>query len=897
MLLAKSYEPADVERRWYAVWEERGYFRPELTRDPAAAPFVMVLPPPNITGTLHMGHALNCTLQDILARYRRMDGRRTLWVPGTDHAGIATQVVVERQLAGGAAERKAMGREAFERRVWEWREQYGRTIVHQLRRLGVSCDWTRERFTLDAGLSRAVREVFVALYEAGLVYRGDRLINWCVRCQTAHSDLEVEYREQSGTLYYITYGPMTVATVRPESKLGDTARAVHPDDARYRYLVGQTLAVPTESGTLDLPVVADAAVDPSFGTGVVKVTPAHDPADWEMGQRHGLALRSVIGTDGRMTAEAGRYAGLERFECRARILEDLRAAGLLVREEPHRHRVGVCYRCATVVEPLVSRQWFVRIAPLAAPALAAVREGRTRFVPPHWEKTYFAWLENIRDWCISRQLWWGHRIPAWTCEPCGELVVARQDPIACPRCGGGRLVQDADVLDTWFSSALWPFSTLGWPERTDDLARYYPTSVLVTGFDIIFFWVARMMMMGLRFMGDVPFRDVYITALVRDPLGQKMSKSKGNVVDPLAVLDTCGTDALRLALAAFAAMGRDIRISAERIEGYRNFANKLWNAARFVLMNLEGAGPGATAAAEALARGEPAPEMALAERWIVSRLERTTAEVREALDAYRFNDAAGRLYQFAWHELCDWYVEAAKLPLGAGGPAADRARGVLLHVLERLLRLLHPVMPFISEEIWQAVVGEGWGGSRAARFAPSIMVAPYPRPLEGLLDAAAEAEMERLIAVVRTVRNLRAEFNVPPAHSLTAWVFAPDPAACVVLKAQERLIGSLARVRLEFPASRGEPQQAAVEALDGLELRVRLSDLVADVGAEVRRLERELAKIDGELGGVTAKLADPEFVAKAAEEVVESARTRGAQLEEKRAALGRSLERLRGMEA
>jgi valyl-tRNA synthetase len=614
MQLAKSYDPSEVEQKWYRVWQERGYFRPEAVANPTGDPFVMVIPPPNVTGSLHMGHALNNTLQDIQARYHRMRGRPVLWVPGTDHAGIATQVVVERQV-GGAAARRAMGREAFLERVWAWKKESGGTIVRQLCRLGVSCDWTRERFTLDDGLSRAVREVFVSLYEDGLVYRGDRLINWCVNCQTALSDLEVEYRDQQGTLWHLRYGPLSVATVRPESKLGDTALAVHPDDARYRHLVGQTLTIETESGPLALPVIADTAVDPAFGTGVVKVTPAHDQADWEMGERHGLEVKSVIGIDGRMTAAAGRYAGLDRFECRTRIVEDLRERGLLEREEPYKNRVGVCYRCGTVVEPLVSRQWFVRIAPLAAPALAAVRDGRTRFVPPHWENTYFAWMENIRDWCISRQLWWGHRIPAWTCTTCGEVVVSRTDPAVCPA-GHGTLEQDPDVLDTWFSSGLWPFSTLGWPDDTDDLRRYYPTTLLVTGFDIIFFWVARMMMMGLRFRGEVPFRDIYIHGLVRDPQGQKMSKSKGNVIDPLAILDTSGADALRFALTAFAAMGRDVKLAPQRIEGYRNFANKLWNATRFVLMNLAGAGPDAVRVADALERGvRPAAASACVAAW------------------------------------------------------------------------------------------------------------------------------------------------------------------------------------------------------------------------------------------------------------------------------------------
>jgi valyl-tRNA synthetase len=754
----------------------------------------------------------------------------------------------------------------------------------------VSCDWTRERFTLDAGLSRAVREVFVALYEQGLVYRGDRLINWCVNCQTALSDLEVEYREQQGTLWHIRYGPLSVATVRPESKLGDTALAVHPDDARYAHLIGETITFETESGPLTLPVIADDVVDPAFGTGVVKVTPAHDQADWEMGERHRLEVKAVIGTDGRMTAAAGRYAGLDRFECRTRIVDDLRERGLLEREEPYRNRVGVCYRCATVVEPLVSRQWFVKIAPLAAPALAAVRDGRTRFVPPHWENTYFAWMENIRDWCISRQLWWGHRIPAWACTACGEIVVAREDPAACPACRG-TLEQDPDVLDTWFSSGLWPFSTLGWPDDSEDLRRYYPTSLLVTGFDIIFFWVARMMMLGLRFRGEVPFRDIYIHGLVRDPQGQKMSKSKGNVIDPLAILDTAGADALRFALAAFAAMGRDVKLAPQRIEGYRNFANKLWNAARFVLMHLAAAGPDAARTADALARGERPAGASLPDRWIVSRLEQTARAVTESLDGYRFNDAAGSLYEFAWHELCDWYLETAKPQLAGAG--ADRTRGVLVFVLERLLRLLHPLMPFLTEEVWQVLVAEAWGPQRSARHAASIMIAPYPQPLDALVDAAAEAEMGRLIAVVRAVRNLRAEYDVPPSRPVDVGLFAPDAGVRARLTDVLSLVATLARAEpLAVHAEPVRASQAAVESVAGVEVVIPLAGLIDDVGAERTRLDRELAKAAKELAGVEAKLANPQFTEKAPDDVVAEVEEKRAVLRERQGALERSLLRL-----
>ena len=601
--LADRYDPRQAEDTWYGVWEERGYFR----ADPfsKAKPYCIVIPPPNVTGSLHIGHALNNTLQDILVRWKRMDGFNVLWQPGMDHAGIATQVVVERQLAAEGTTRQALGRDAFVQRVWKWKEESGGTIIRQLKRLGASCDWERERFTMDPGLSAAVREVFVRLWEEGLIYQGEYIVNWCLRCQTVLSDLEVEYEERAAELYYIKYGPLSLATVRPETKLGDTALAVNPKDRRYAKYVGKELEIPSVDGTIRMKVVADAAVDPKFGTGVIKVTPAHDPTDFEIGRRHGLEVRQVIGFDGKMNQRAGKYAGLDRFEARQRIVEDMTALGLIERVEPYQHRVGTCYRCKTVVEPLVSKQWYVRMKPLAERAAKAVRDGRTRIVPRIWLKTYYWWLDNIRDWCISRQLWWGHRLPVWYCDAEGSIHVSREDLTECPGCHGP-LRRDEDVLDTWFSSGLWPFSTLGWPRDTPELKTFYPTSCLVTGFDILFFWVARMMMMGLHFMGEVPFRDVYIHALVRDAEGQKMSKSKGNVVDPLEVMERYGTDALRFTLAALAAQGRDIRLSSERIEGYRNFANKLWNAARFVLSNLEGYRP-------ALARKAPAP---LAERWI-----------------------------------------------------------------------------------------------------------------------------------------------------------------------------------------------------------------------------------------------------------------------------------------
>src|SRR6266850_4010161 len=624
--IADRYDPTRVEPHWYGIWEERGYFHADAQSP--GKPYCIVIPPPNVTGTLHIGHAFTFTLQDVLVRYKRMDGYNALWMPGTDHAGIATQYVVERQLEKEGKTKEDLGREAFIARVWQWKEESGGTIIRQLKRLGASCDWSRLRFTMDEGLSRAVREVFVRLYDEGLIYRDDYIVNWCPRCQTVLSDLEVEREDRDAEFVYIKYGPLTLGTVRPETKLGDTGLAVHPGDTRYAEYVGRTLDIPSVQGTISVKVVADEAVDPEFGTGVIKVTPGHDPVDFEIGKRHGLPIRTVIGFDGKMTAAAGKYAGMDRFECRTAIVEDMQKLGLVDHIEPYRHAVGLCYRCKTVVEPLVSKQWYVNVKPLADVALAAAHDGRITIIPAGWTKTYDQWMENIRPWCISRQLWWGHRIPAWYCDADGSIHVSRTDLTACPKCGGA-LRQDPDVLDTWFSSGLWPFSTLGWPDDTPELRTFYPTSVLVTGFDIIFFWVARMAMLGLHFMKDEPFRDVYIHALVRDAEGQKMSKSKGNVVDPLAIMTKYGTDAFRFTLAAFAAQGRDIRISDERVEGYRNFANKLWNAARLVLSNLEGYDA---------KRAKKAPP-ALADRWIRSRLAATIRAVRGAVRRYRFNEA------------------------------------------------------------------------------------------------------------------------------------------------------------------------------------------------------------------------------------------------------------------
>jgi len=894
MPLDKVYEPHEVERKWYDEWLRRDLFRADPDRPGEA--FSMVIPPPNITGSLHMGHALNNTLQDVLCRWKRMAGYSTLWVPGTDHAGIATQNVIERQLQSEGTDRHAIGRDAFLERTWRWRESSGGTIVNQLKRLGVSCDWSRERFTMDAGLSRAVREVFVRLYEEGLIYRDRYLINWCPRCRTALSDLEVEHAETPGSLYHLRYpladgtGAIEVVTTRPETMLGDTAVAVHPEDERYRHLVGHAVRLPVVGR--EIPIIADEYVDRAFGSGAVKITPAHDFNDFAIALRHGLPMISVMDEGGAMTAEAGPYAGLDRFACRERIVADLERDGVLCRTEAHAMAIGQCYRCRTIVEPHLSVQWFVKIAPLAEPAIAAVRDGRTRFVPAHWEKTYFGWMERIHDWCISRQLWWGHRIPAWYCGACGATIVSREDPSACG-CGGA-LEQDPDVLDTWFSSALWPFSTLGWPDATAALARYYPTTVLVTGFDIIFFWVARMMMMGLKFMGDVPFREVYIHALVRDQHGHKMSKSKGNVVDPLAVMDRYGTDAFRFALVAFAAMGRDIKLAEDRIEGYRNFMNKIWNAARFVLMQLEAggaSGDGAgTARLESLGAEEQA-RLGAADRWILSRLEQVIGEVggatggRGALDDYRFNDVASRLYEFTWHEFCDWYLELSKLPLAAGASAAAITRRNLVRVLECLLRLLHPIAPFITEEIWQSL-------PRAPGEPASITHAAYPRCSDGLCDPAAEERMERLIGIVRAIRNIRAEMNLPPGRALDVSLAVPGAGVQAALADDEAALRALARVATLGYLGAGERLRgAATTVVDGVQVFVPLAGLV-DLDAEAKRLGREIGKVDAELAGVTRKLADVRFRERAPEEVVEEQEQRAAALTAKKSALERSLRTL-----
>ena len=863
--ISDRYDPAAVEKRWYPLWEQRGYFRADPNTK--GKPFSISMPPPNVTGSLHWGHALTMTLQDTLTRLKRMDGFNTLWLPGTDHASIAVHVVLERILAAEGTSKEDLGREGYLARAWQWKEESGGQIVHQLRRLGASCDWSRERFTMDAGLSSAVRDAFVRLWEEGLIYRDDRIVNWCPKCQTVLSDIEVEREERDDEFVYIKYGPVTLGTVRPETKLGDTGLAVHPKDKRYRHLVGKTLEVPSVDGTITVKVVADEAVDPKFGTGVIKVTPGHDPVDFDIGRRHNLPIKTVIGLDGKMTAEAGRYAGLDRFECRRRIVEDMKALGLIDKIEPYRHAVGICYRSKTVVEPLVLKQWWVNVQPLAEAAIKAVRERRITILPRNWTKTYYHWMENIHPWCISRQLWWGHRIPAWYCEKDGSVHVSKEDLRACPKCGGP-VRQDPDTLDTWFSSGLWPFSTLGWPDDTHDLRTYYPTSVLVTGPDILFFWVARMAMLGIHFMKDVPFRDVYLHAIVRDAEGQKMSKSKGNVADPLVVMEKYGTDAFRFTLAALA-QGRDIRISEERIEGYRNFANKLWNASRLVLSNLGGFDP-------ALAKKTPP---ALADVWIESRLATTVADVRTAMKRYRFSDAASALYQFLWHEFCDWYLEISKLSLYNSENPGRRARtqATLVRVLEATLRLLHPFMPFITEEIWQRLPHKG----------ESIMLAQYPKISKKDRNAQAEQQMAAVMDLVTAVRNIRGEMRIAPAVALTASVRAGGDAADL-FTANSALIESLARVRLTVDPTATRPRSSAMAVVGGSEVYVDLTGIV-DLGAERQRIEKEIAKTAERVDFLKNKLAKPDFAERAPVDIVARERERLVEQEALHAKLVASL--------
>ena len=871
----KGYDPLLVENKWYTFWEENHFFDADECSDRPA--YSIVIPPPNVTGVLHMGHALNVTLQDILCRYRRLKGDAVLWMPGTDHAGIATQNVVERQLAEKGLSRHDLGREGFIDAVWAWRRESGSAIINQLKRLGACCDWRRERFTMDEGLSKAVRQVFVQLYHEGLIYKGDYIINWCHRCHTALSDLEVDHEEIDGFLYHIRYpfagadGHLVVATTRPETMFGDTAVAVHPEDERYRHLPTESVVLPLAERVL--PIIRDTYVGMEFGTGALKVTPAHDPNDFEIGRRHGLDALKVIDDDGIMLQPAGAFSGMDRFSCRKAVVEELTRRGLIEKVQPYRHSVGHCYRCKTVVEPNLSKQWFVRTKPLAEAAVLAVETGQTRIVPEVWVKNYYDWMNNIRDWCISRQIWWGHQIPAWTCEDCGGMTVAMEDPKVCPACGSSRLVQESDVLDTWFSSALWPFSTMGWPQDTPLLRKFYPTSVLVTGFDILFFWVARMMMMGIHFMKEVPFRDVYVHALVRDEAGKKMSKSKGNVIDPLTIIDQYGTDAFRMTLAVFAAQGRDIKMSEKRVEGYRHFVNKLWNAARFAMMHLE-------TAPDLRQVGE----LALPHRWMLSRLQAVIRSVSENLDTYQFNNAAGDLYQFVWHEFCDWYIEAIKPDLYEkyGDVPQLSARAVLWHVLRDLLVLLHPFVPFVTEEIWNALPGTSG----------SIMNASFPEVDPTRVDLDSERQMKVLIDIVSAIRNIRGEMNLQPSLTLSCRIHSIDERIHAAVTEEGERIRNLARLDdIVLTASEEKPKHAAVAVIENAEIYVPLEG-VLDIGQELQRLGKEMNKVQTELTNISRKLMNEDFIRKAPEEVIEKAREKQTLLEEKRNRMQRHIEKL-----
>jgi len=878
-LLSKGYEFAGIEEKWLKRWHDGKCF--QAVMEEGKPSFAIVIPPPNVTGVLHVGHALNNTMQDVLVRYHRMLGDNTVWVPGTDHAGIATQNVVERQLAAMGKSRHDVGREEFIRKVWEWRAEKGGTIIRQLKRLGASCDWDRERFTMDEGLSAAVREVFVRLYHEGLVYKGDYIVNWCPRCHTALADDEVEHEEKQGKLYHIRYpfadgsGHVVVATTRPETMLGDTAVAVHPDDERYAHLAGAGIKLPLSDRII--PIVFDHHVQKDFGTGALKVTPAHDRDDYEIGRRHDLEILKVMDSAGHMNEKAGVYAGLDRFACRKKIVEDLEAQGFLDRIEDYEHAVGQCYRCKTVVEATTSLQWFVSVKPLAAKAVAAVRDGRINIYPKTWYNTFYNWMDNIRDWCISRQIWWGHRVPAWNCQGCGAMTVATEDPTHCPKCGSAELIQETDVLDTWFSSALWPFSTLGWPEQTRELAMFYPTSVLITSFDILFFWVARMMMMGLHFMDEVPFRDVYLHALVRDKHGKKMSKSTGNVIDPLEVIDKYGTDALRFTLTAFAAQGREIRLDEERIEGYRFFINKIWNAARFALMHvgeMENPGTGET--------GNPR-DLPLIHQWVLSRLAATTAEVRAALDGYRFNDAAQALYQFIWYEFCDWYVEWIKPDLFSKDTSIrDQARTVLLLVLETILKLIHPIIPFVTEEIWSVLPGKR----------EMLVTSAYPEVHEHWRNSEVEGLVEMLMGVITGIRNIRAEADVHPSTRIEAFIFCPTPERMAFLRLFAASIADMTRLSsLVITDADEKPADAATYLYKDMEIHVPLKGLV-DVEKERAKLAKERQKVEAKLAQVSAKLASEKFLNNAPADVVMKEKEKKAEMEATLAKLAEAEQRL-----
>ena len=879
--MPKTYNPQKAEKPIYDWWERKGYFRPEI--NPWKKPFTITMPPPNVTGALHLGHAITAAVEDLVTRYHRMKGDPTLWLPGSDHAGIATQNVVERELAKEGLTRHDLGREKFIERVWQWKEIYHKRITDQHRRLGVSCDWERERFTLDEGLSRAVREAFVRLYKQGLIYRGTYLVNWCPRCTSAISDLEVVHEERTGKLWYVRYpleggGFIEVATTRPETILGDTAVAVHPDDERYTAMVGRTAILPILERRI--PIIADEVVDPEFGTGAVKVTPGHDPTDYEIGQRHDLPVINVLNENGTMNEAAGPYQGQDRYECRKNLVADLEKAGLLVKVENYQHSLGHCQRCNTVIEPYVSTQWFVKIKSLADAALEAVRDGRIRIVPERFTKVYFNWLENIRDWCISRQLWWGHRIPVWYCDDCGGQTCEVTDPTKCAHCGSTNIRQDPDVLDTWFSSGLWPFSTLGWPEETEDFQYFYPTTMRETGYDILFFWVAREIMLGLAMTGKAPYSIVYLHGLIRNERGEKISKSMPDAekYDPLNIVDEYGADALRFTLLTGSSPGNDMKLSLQRVEASRNFANKIWNAARFVVSHLdESVGPGISP--QSLSEQNPV------DKWIISRSNRLVADVTRLIEQYQYGEAGRQIYDFLWGEFCDWYIEMAKVRLYGQDPSAQNAaRQVLAYVLERTMRLLHPFMPFVTEAIWQNLPHEG----------ESIMIAPWPRA--GGVDEEAETAIELLMDIVRAIRNARAEFSVQPKQRIAASIAAGK--YYDLLREQQDILLSLAHLdseRLELDTTLTDvPAQALTLVVGGVTIYLPLAGMI-DVEAEKARIANEMERLTKLIANSQILLTNKNFISKAPAHVVQKERDKVTKYREKWQKLRERLESLGGL--
>ncbi|HWP97178.1 MAG TPA: valine--tRNA ligase [Syntrophomonadaceae bacterium] len=876
--LPSVYDPGQVEGKWYDFWKSRGCFSPGNDKD--ARPFSIVMPPPNVTGSLHLGHALDNTLQDILTRWRRMQGYNALWLPGTDHAGIATQARVEEALAREGLSKHDLGREKFVERVWEWKHLYGSRITSQLSLMGSSCDWSRERFTMDEGCSRAVREVFVRLYEKGLIYQGDYIINWCPRCHTAISDIEVEHEESDGHLWHIRYPvagedeSVIVATTRPETMLGDSAVAVHPEDERYRHLIGKEVVLPLMNRLI--PIISDSYVDQEFGTGAVKVTPAHDPNDFDMGLRHQLAQIVIMDSRGFLNENAGSYQGLERGEGRQAVVKDLEDQGYLVKIEEHHHAVGHCQRCDTIVEPLISTQWFVKMKPLAEPAIQKVLDGEIRFTPERFTRTYINWMENIRDWCISRQLWWGHRIPVWYCQECGEVICTRTDPDHCSKCQSSDLKQDEDVLDTWFSSALWPFSTMGWPDDSEDMHRFYPTTVLVTGRDIIFFWVARMIFSGIEHTGQAPFRDVNIHGLILDALGRKMSKSLDNGIDPIEVIQKYGADTLRFSMVSGVTPGNDIRFHWEKVENIRNFANKIWNASRFVMMNLDDY--------ESVQLDQQ--KLPLAERWILSRLQERIGSVSELLEKYEMGEAARQLYDFIWDEFCDWYIELCKPRLSASADSQEKrlVQNVLHRVLTEILRLLHPFMPFITEEIYQNLPGHS----------ETIMLDPWPIRDEGLFWADALEQMQQLMAVIRSIRNIRAEFNVPPGSKIKAYVAVFDDATRAVFEEYRNYIHNTAGVSemVITAVVEEKPDQTASALSSWFEIYIPLEGLI-DISRETLRLEKELLAAQADLEKAEGKLNNDKFLSRAPIEVVEKEKAKAEEARNRKEGINQRLTKLR----